>query len=156
MKGWIMKQELLEAIADTLNGNGRNYSVFLQVYEVPMVPTVPPAGAAVIVADALQTKVTLIGLEEVLPGAVWPAIEEMLRYKGSYDAGPAAASLDSRALSELLDTFGDEVTRLASAATRIESFWFSEGSPAYDVFWEFAYLFREHHKATLLIGASSD
>ena len=156
MKAWIMKQELLEAIADTLNGNGRNYSVFLQVYEMPMVPAVRPAGAAVVVGDILQTKVTLIGLEEVLPDAVWPAIEEMLRYKGSYDAGPDAAVLDSRALSELLETFGDEVTRLASAAARVESFWFSEGSPAYDVFWEFAYLFREHHKATLLIGASSD
>jgi hypothetical protein len=96
------------------------------------------------------------GIEEVQSSAVWPEIEELLLYAGDEGAGPSGSVIGSELFSAMMDELKSELGTLVGTATKVERFWIQDGHPAYPVFWDFAFLFWEDSKATVLIGSSSD
>ncbi|MUI11004.1 hypothetical protein GJV26_00630 [Massilia dura] len=140
-------------MADLLNSDGINYSVFLRVYS-----GLPES------TDDIHTIVTrLIGHEAVLAGVrdvgVSEVVETLLQslgYVGDEGAGPGPNVLRSPDFSRLLGNIRDNVVQLSQTVYGIKSFVFARGHPAYPVFWDFAYLFLGNHQHVLLLGSSSD
>lgn len=148
-----MDQRTLDEIADILNADSWNYTVFLQWYEVPLTCSTQ---ASAIVKMALKTEATLGGIEEIQSASVWPKVESGLLYSGDKGAGPSEASVKSEKFCTLVGALQKQVSELADAATKCESFWLENGHPAYPAFWDFAFLFRRSASASILIGSSSD
>ncbi len=148
-----MDQRTLTEIADILNADSWNYTVFLQWYEVPLTRS---KEASNIVKMALKTEATLGGIEEIQSASVWPEVKSALLYTGDKGAGPSEASVKSEKLGASIEALQIQVRELAGAATKCESFWLETGHPAYPVFWDFAFLFRTNASASILIGSSSD
>lgn len=148
-----MDQQLLQDIAEILNTDSLNYSVFLQVHEMPLPK---PPGTAALIKMALGTEAVLGEIKDVQSTSVWPVVEEALLYRGDDSAGPSAAIIKSEKLATAIGMLKGQVAELVSTATRIESFGLKDGHPAYPVFWDFAFLFSSDASATILIGSSSD
>lgn len=149
----MLTQQLLDRIADTLYEDASNYHVFLKVYRVANVAS---ADALSAIRKALGTQAQLEAADGVHAEEAWTEIESALLHAGSDGAGPSNAALGSAALAVMLAELKGEVFALANRATRIERFALREGHPAYPVFWDFAFLFREDGKAVVFIGSSSD
>lgn len=149
-----MNQKLLDRIVQTLHEDAWNYSVFLKVYQVQHAP---PVDSLTIIRSALGTESgPEIVDSDIQAKEVWSDIESALLYEESDGAaGPSHSVLGSPALAEMLAELKEEVITLASRATMIERFEL-EKHPAYPVFWDFAFLFREEGEASLFIGSSSD
>ena len=148
-----MDHLVLKRIAEVLNEDSCNYTVFLQAIEVLLpVPTEKEA----IIKMALGDKATVGGFEEVQNTSVWPVVENALFYTGDSGSGPSTAIIKSEKLANLLGLLKCQVTELNSLATITESFWLRDGHPAYPVFWDFAFLFTRKASATILIGSSSN
>lgn len=148
-----MDHQVLEEIAKILNADARNYTVFLQFFEVSLPK---PAGKETIIKTALGANATLGGIQEVEKASVWPNLKLALLYAGDNGAGPAAATIQSERLLVLMGVLENEVRYLVDAANTTESFWLQGGHPAYPVFWDFAYLILGKAGASILIGSSSD
>jgi len=148
-----MNQERLDRIADTLREDSCNYSVFLKVYQVP---NAAPADSVSAIRNALGAEAEPVDLDGIQAEAVWSEVESALLYAGNDWAGPSEVALGSAPLAVMLAELKDDVFALASRATTIERFALREGHPAYPVFWDFAFLFREEEKASVFIGSSSD
>lgn len=144
---------VLEEIARILNDGALNYNVFLKWFETPL----PQAQTSTIaIENALGAAVKIGGIEEVQRALVWSLIENDLLYPGDDGAGPSELAIISEKLATLLHLLKEQVNALAHKATKVESFWLSNGHPAYPVFWDFAFLFMTDTDATILIGSSSD
>lgn len=148
-----MDHQVLEEIAKTLNADTRNYSVYLQFFEVPLPKS---AGKEAFIKTALGAEAVLGGIQEVEKSSVWPSLKDALLYAGANGAGPAAATIRSEKLLALMDVLENEVRYLVDAASNVESFWLQDGHPAYPVFWDFAFLMSGKAGASILIGSSSD
>jgi hypothetical protein len=72
-----MRQGLLEEIADLLQENATNYSVFLQAYEVPFV-----GGeiASAIIHNGLGLEAVLGGIDDVDVDTVWSEVADALLF----------------------------------------------------------------------------
>ena len=64
--------------------------------------------------------------------------------------------MQSEEFARLLELTMAEVSSAVESATKIETFRFSEGHPAYPVFWDFALLFASPTETVILVGSSSD
>lgn len=148
-----MKQELLDQIAAQLNENAVNYTVFLQLYQVPFTES---TDSQALIHEAFGANAVIGGNEEVRAEAVCPEVEESLCYAGDDGAGPADATLRSEMFKKLIAELRVDLTQLAVDSGKIERFWLQDGHPAYPVFWDFAFLFQNDEKATIVIGSSSD
>jgi hypothetical protein len=62
----------------------------------------------------------------------------------------------SESFIALIDELKEALLQLAGASKKIQRFWLQDGHPAYPGFWDFAFLFWEAGKATIVIGSSSD
>lgn len=148
-----MRQGLLEEIADLLQENATNYSVFLQAYEVPFVGG---ETASAIIHNGLGVEAVLGGIDDVDVDTVWAEVADALLFPGDDGAGPDGAKLMSESFIALIDELREALLQLAAASKKIQRFWLQDGHPAYPVFWDFAFLFWEAGKATIVIGSSSD
>jgi hypothetical protein len=138
---------------DELHDDARNYSVFLQAYEV-VLPL--PADSLTIIRNALGNDAALYFIEEVQGGELWLEVETALLYAGDDSAGPGDTVLGSVYFKELIAELKTDLLGLADAASKIERFSLKIGHPAYPVFWDFAFLIRLDAKAIVFIGSSSD
>jgi hypothetical protein len=148
-----MDNQFLGEIEKALSVGAWNYTVFLRFYEIPLPKQ---AEKEAIIQALLASKATLESIEEITKSSVWPAIKSRLLYAGTDGAGPAASTINSAQMSELMIILEDEVRKLVDKAVTIDSFELQEGHPAYPVFWDFAFLFSGEASASLLIGSSSD
>jgi len=148
-----MMQELLTEMADLLNSDGVNYSVFLRAYS-----GVPESASDIdsIVNGVIGHDVVLDGVRDANVSEVVATLRQSFGYVGDESAGPGASVLGSTEFSRLLGSIRDSVVQLSQTAYGIKSFEFAEGHPAYPVFWDFAYLFLGNDKHVLLVGSSSD
>jgi hypothetical protein len=148
-----MNSKTLEEIANLLEDDATNYTVFLESFEMSLSH---PSTSAALIKGALGEEAVLSGIEEVQGASVWRLVEEALLYAGDDGAGPSAAVMASEKLASLMDTLKKQVGELARTATKIEAFGLQAGHPGYPVFWDFALLFRTGTTATVFIGSSSD
>lgn len=143
----------LSELADLLNSDGINYSVFLAAYRGAASDTL---AAHDIVKRLLDKDVVLDGLRDVDVAEVAETVDVSLRYAGDAGAGPGLAIFASKRFDVLLRGILAEIAKLGETSERIKSFTFVAGHPAYPVFWDFAFLFLCRAEAVLLVGSSSD
>jgi hypothetical protein len=148
-----VKQRLLVEIVDELHDDARNYSVFLQAYEVASPSS---ADSLTIIRNALGNQATLCSIEEVPEGSLCSEVENALFYAGDDSAGPGHSVLGSAHFKKLIAELKADLVALADAASKIERFRLKHGHPAYPVFWDFAFLVRLDVKAIVFVGSSSD
>lgn len=148
-----MKQKRLTEMADLLNSNGVNYSVFVRAYL-----GVPESASDIgsIVNELIGHETVLDGLRDADVSEVVETLRQSFGYVGDASAGPSANVFESTEFSRLLGSISDSVVQLSQSAYGIKSFGFAEGHPAYPVFWDFAYLFLGNDKHVLLVASSSD
>lgn len=148
-----MEQKLLTDMADLLNSDGINYSVFLRAYSDV---TKNATGIDSVVTGLLGHEVVLNGERDVNVTEVVETLGQSLSYVGDAGAGPGPSVLRSTDFTRLLQCIRDSVVQLSQTVYGIKSFEFAEGHPAYPVFWDFAYLFLGNDEHVLLVGSSSD
>jgi hypothetical protein len=148
-----MKHPMLDAMAEFLNADGINYTVFLREYLASSDPVVPTeALVRRAVGDEVSIeRVSAVSVHEVLAEVTWS-----LAYAGDDGAGPGRDNLQSEQFPKLLTGVIAEACRLADRSTKIEKFNFKSGHPAYPVFWDFAFLFTGDEQSVVLVGSSSD
>jgi len=76
-------------------------------------------------------------------------------YIGDNSHGPVKSKIESKEFIDLRASFLAEVDELAKTS-EVYSFYFDSGHPAYPVFWDFAFAFRQPQSTWILIGSSSD
>ena len=81
-------------------------------------------------------------------------IMSMILYEGDSSSGPTELTNKRNELTELMGNVF-KLIKIADA-TNVVSFGFSEGHPAYPVFWDFAYDIQSNDSRLLFIGCSSD
>lgn len=140
-------------MADLLNSDSTNYSVFLRAYSSAAAGTSEVSdivnrliGADVIVGDIHDSDVT----------ETTEALRQCLGYVGDESDGPGTRTLGSAEFSNLLKNILDGVVQLSETSYGLKSFRFEKGHPAYPVFWDFAFLFLGNDEHVLLVGSSSD
>jgi hypothetical protein len=149
----VIKQALLTEMADLLDSDGVNYSVFLRAYSgVPE----NPSNIGSIVNGLIGHDVVLNGVRDVNVAEVVETLRQCLGYAGDHGSGPGASCLGSTEFARLLRGIQKEVVQLSQTAYEIKSFEFAHGNPAYPVFWDLAYLFLGADEHVLLVGSSSD
>jgi hypothetical protein len=148
-----MNEKLLTDMADLLNSDGVNYSVFLQAYSggKGFESGIERIVKRLIGHDVVLSSVHIVNVTEVVE-----TLHQSLSYLGDESAGPGASVHESTEFSRLLESIRDSVVQLSQTAYEIKKFEFTEGHPAYPVFWDFAYLFLGNDQHVLLIGSSSD
>lgn len=149
----MIKQALLTEMADLLDSDGVNYSVFLRAYS-----GVPDSlsNTGTVVSRLIGHDVVLNGVRDTNVTEVIETLRQCLGYSGDHGSGPSASCLESTAFARLLRGIESEVVQLSQTAHENKSFEFAHGHPAYRVFWDFAYLFTGADEHVLLIGSSSD
>ncbi|WP_336763452.1 hypothetical protein [Asaia sp. VD9] len=148
-----MDHRVLDDIVEMLNEGAWNYTVFLHCTEMPLLG---PVSESALMKAAFGIDAVIGEIKEVEKASVWPEIRDNLLYEGNHGCGPAPQTLRSATLLGLLDVLKSEVAHLVDAASTIESFWLSEGDPAYRVYWDFGFLFMEKEVAHVFLGSSSD
>ncbi|MHA6884525.1 hypothetical protein [Ralstonia pseudosolanacearum] len=148
-----LDQQLLDKVADCLNGGGRNYTVFLRLYQVP---TAQMTDSQECIREALGPGVVVGGIEDVSAELVCSQVEASLRFTGDEAAGPCRSVLSSDQFQNRLTEVQAGLLELAGTSGTIQKFWLREGHPAYPVFWDFGFLFFGSETISILIGASSD
>jgi hypothetical protein len=148
-----MEHGVLAEMADLLNSDGTNYSVFLKAYSGAILGTgeIGYIVSRLIGADVVVSAVRDSDLSEVVE-----VLRQCLGYVGDESAGPGASTLGSAEFSNLLKRILESVTHLSDTSYGLKSFGFLHGHPAYPVFWDFAYLFLGNDEHVLLVGSSSD
>jgi len=149
-----LTQALLDRIAELLNRDAGNYTVFLRLYKLSV--TSDAADFELGIRKIVRADAEIGGVEEISAANLIAEMDGLLRYAGDPGAGPAETVLRSRELSELLKELERDISELASQAKTIKRFWFAAGHPAYPVFWDFAYAFFADEMLTVLVGSSSD
>jgi hypothetical protein len=148
-----MQLQALAEMADLLNSEGINYSVFLAAYSRAVARTSDVGdivkgliGNDVVVSDVCNVDVTSVKEE----------LRQCLGYVGEEVAGPGMKTLNSEEFSRLFTRFIERVEQLSETSYGLKSLQFSAGHPAYPVFWDFAFLFLRDDEHVLLVGSSSD
>ncbi|HEX4330109.1 MAG TPA: hypothetical protein VH105_25190, partial [Burkholderiales bacterium] len=122
-----MNQDTLSKVADTLNKDGWNYTVFLRTFTAPFSLG---TSSEQLIRNALGTNVTIAGLKQVSLSEVLSEIEPSISYAGDRSAGPDSEVIESKEFSELLSNFFAEISIAAKMATLIEKFSIDKGHPA--------------------------
>jgi len=148
-----MNSNALAAMAQLLNENGLNYSVFLQTYRVPIGGVASPQQ---IVQAALGNSAVIGGVQKITTHELLSEVQASLAYEGSSGTGPGQGVIQSEQFKELLSTLLADAEAASSAAVKVEQFWLKEGHPAYPVFWDFAFLLTGKKETMVFIGSSSD
>ncbi|MCK4152876.1 hypothetical protein [Ralstonia pseudosolanacearum] len=148
-----LDQQLLDEVADCLSGGGRNYAVFLRLYQVSTAQTTDSQEC---IREALGQGVVVGGIEDVSAELVCSQVEASLRFAGDEAAGPCRSLLSSDQLQNWLTEVQAGLLELAGTSRTIQQFWLQEGHPAYPVFWDFGFLFFRSETISILVGASSD
>ena len=148
-----MISETCAAIADLLNADGINYTVFLQTSVVS-----PPGdrSSEELVRAALGSSSLIGGIQDVPSKEMVDEVRASLSYAGDAGAGPGPGVVQSTRFNTLLDTLTADLQALASRAAAVEQFWLKAGHPAYPVFWDFAFLVRNTQESVVIVGSSSD
>jgi hypothetical protein len=149
-----LAQNLLDQIAELLNRDATNYTVFLRLYQLPAASGDDDLGAYV--RKAVSACAEIGDAEEISAESLVAEMEVLLRYVGDPGAGPSEPVLRSKEFSDLLAELKDTTSELAWQAKTIKKFRFKAGHPAYPVFWDFAYAFFTSEMTEIFIGASSD
>jgi len=149
----VINQELLTEMADLLDSDGVNYSVFLRAYSGV---TENSSDIGSIVDGLIGHEVVLNGVRNVNVTEVVETLRQCLGYAGDPGSGPGAGCLGSTEFARLLGSVLKEVVQLSQTAYEIKSFELVHGHPAYPVFWDFAYLFPGADQHVLFVGSSSD
>jgi hypothetical protein len=149
----VINQALLTEMADLLDSDGVNYSVFLRAYSGV---TENSSDIGSIVNGLICHEVVLNDIRDVNVTEVVETLRQCLGYAGDTGSGPGASCLGSTEFARLLGSIQKEIVQLSQTAYEIKSFEFAHGHPAYPVFWDFAYLFSGTDQHVLLVGSSSD
>ncbi|MBV1831678.1 hypothetical protein HNW77_14195 [Komagataeibacter sp. AV436] len=146
-------QALLDAVVEILEEDCWNYTVFLKSFSIEpyenrdLVETIKKVFGEDVVMDNIR---------QIRKEDVRGIIDSALYYAGDVATGPSAASLASPEFHTAVRNVQEQVANILESATRVETFWFREGHPAYPVFWDFALVFTGETFVTILIGSSSD
>ena len=143
----------LEDIAEFLNTNGWNYTVFLMCYEGPSSLHADLDSA---VGRLVGSEVVVEDLGQVEEAELLAEVASCLSFVGSDGEGVEPQLVESGEFRSLLIGVMNDAKHLASRASTIRRLRILEGHPAYPVFWEFAFLFTASSKLILFIGSSSD
>jgi hypothetical protein len=148
-----MNQSVLTEMADLLNSNGINYSVFLKVYSDDVIGA---SEVGDIINKLLNQGVVVSRVCDVEVSEVIAELQQCLGYVGSKSDGPGVETLRSGQFSFMLNRILEDVRQLNETSYGLKSLVFAKGHPAYPVFWDFAFLFLRADKHVLLVGSSSD
>lgn len=148
-----MNQKILDEISVALNEGARNYSVFLHLYQMPMMPT---EDALSYIREALGGDVVIGGIEDVSADVMYSEVEESLLFAGDEGAGPSSLVLNSTDFRNLIADLRRRISESVDGSGKIKKFWLKEGHPAYPVFWDFAFMFFGGGSVSIIVGSSSD
>lgn len=148
-----MKQRMLTEMADLLNSDGINYTVFLKAYSGGIAGT---SNIGDIVNGLVGNDVVVSGVSDSDVTEVVQELRQCLGYVGDEGAGPGLKTLRLAEFSRLLKSILESVTQLNETSYGLKSLGFAKGHPAFPVFWDFAFLFLRSDEHVLLIGSSSD
>ncbi|QQV57463.1 hypothetical protein JK151_18460 (plasmid) [Ralstonia syzygii subsp. celebesensis] len=148
-----MNQQILDELSLALNEGAKNYTVFLHLYQVPVMKNEAPLSY---VFEAFGLGAVIGGIEDVQADVVCSEVEESLLFAGDEGAGPSNLVLNSEDFIKLVVDVKREILNLANESSKISKFWLREGHPAYPVFWDFAFMFFGKKGVSILIGSSSD
>lgn len=149
----MIRMNLLDNITKIINHEAYNYTVFAQAYNVCCSSNEP---SSFLIERAIGQDVVVDGFKEVGLKNTLDNIEKCLTYR-ECDSNDVALNLDdSEELKYLLGELKADIKKAFQISNKVEEFWFSEGHPAYPVFWDFAYIFRYADRAFIFIGSSSD
>jgi RNA binding exosome subunit len=148
-----MEQRILTEMAELLNSDGWNYSVFLKAYSGA---TESASNISDIVNALIGNGIAVDEVRDVDATEVTEEVSRSLGYVGNESAGPSAKILASAEFSNLVKSILESIAQLSKSSTGIKALTFVEGHPAYPVFWDFAFLFLSENDCLLLVGSSSD
>jgi hypothetical protein len=133
---------------------GFNYVVSLRLFRVPCRAD---ASNGWYLAEALGPTSAVRRFDSATPREVLADVEYALRYEGDENAGPKPSARRSVRFRELLRYVLEELERVVSAATALNSFDVRECSPMlYPVFWGFGYVIAGPDEVLVIVGAASD
>jgi hypothetical protein len=148
-----MEQRILTEMADLLNSDGLNYSVFLKAYSGAKEST---SNISEIATALIGNGVVVSEIRDVDAADVVEEVRQNLSYAGNENASPNGEILASAEFSNLVKSILESIAQLSKSSTGIKALTFAEGHPAYPVFWDFAFLFMSENDCLLLVGSSSD
>ncbi|CAM2995167.1 hypothetical protein [Komagataeibacter xylinus] len=136
-------QALPDAVVEVLEEDCWNYSLFLKSFSIEPYEN----------RDSVETIKKIFGenvvvedLRQIRTEDVSGIIDSSPYYAGDVGAGPSADSLSSREFHRAVHNVQVQVANIPQSATRVETFSFREGHPAYPVFWDFARKTSTNHK----------
>ena len=144
---------LLSAIAEKLNNDGLNYSVFLQSYAIPITDHYD---ANAYIRDVLGNDAVAEVIKDIAGEEVIAEVESAISYSGFAGSGPAKSTLQSLEFADLRQKLLVELQAIITESQVVKKFTLVAGHPAYPVFWDFAFLFMLPNRVVIFIGASSD
>ena len=146
-------QALLSRMADLLDSDGINYTVFLKSYSCAAEGV---SQIENIVKKLVGHDVVLGNVRDISLAQLMQDLCDCLGYVGDDGAGPGPSTLNLPEFSNLLREVSSDITQVYERSGEVKSFRFLEGHPAYPVFWEFAFLFLGNDGYQLIVGSSSD
>jgi hypothetical protein len=148
-----MKQELLNEIAEILNENSCNYSVFLGIFTSQHKKTLTNED---IICKTLNRNITFYTINTVEKPEILHTVTSSLMYAGDEGSGPSQENINSHQFKSLLRDLTTSLNKIISSSTGIYSFHIKDGHPYYPVFWDFGFLFVRNNFSLVFIGSSSD
>lgn len=147
------REESLSRMANLLNSDGINYTVFLKSYSC-----IAQGGDQIedIVKKLVGKDTTVRAAQNCDLRQMTEVLNDCLGYVGDTGAGPGPDVLRLPEFSNLLGEIVSDFANLSKRSNEVKSFSFVEGHPAYPVFWEFAFLFLMNDSHRLIVGSSSD
>jgi hypothetical protein len=142
----------LYALADYLDAVGKNYGVFLKVYEIG---THPDASLEDVVAKAFGNKVVLENIRPVTPSEVEREVRAAFCF-GDRAGGLDPVALEKQGFVDLLNGALQDIHLMSHQASAITRFDVRKGFPMAGMFWEFALLFAGPENAKVLFGCAQD
>lgn len=148
-----MNQTLLSEMAELLESDAINYTVFLKWYccAADDVATVDDVMRKLLGPGTVVEQIKNCSLAQVEDD-----IAECLGYAGDEGDGPGPVTLGTQEYAILLDEIKGDVAEVCSCSREIKSLRIAAGHPAYPVFWDFAYLFLGKEEHRLIVGSVSD
>jgi hypothetical protein len=148
----LMNPPSLNALVDYLEAVGKNYSVFLRVYEIA---ASPDDSLEEVVAKAFGNRVVLDNIRSVTPSEVNREVRTAFCF-GDRAGGLDPVELKKQGFVDLLNGALQEIDLMSNQASAITRFYVRKGFPMAGMFWEFAFLFAGHENSRVLFGCAQD
>lgn len=148
-----MQQTLLTRMENLINDGALNYTVFLRTYCIDS-----RAGQTIedMARTVMEDDVAIDNVREVNFSEIEDDLRECLGYVGIDGAAPKAGVVESGEFQALLGSICEDAKSECELSSKLLSFRFQAGHPAYPVFWDFAFAFLGEKNCQLLVCSSSD